>query len=895
MLTYSPDSRQCVSEQLIGAKAANLDRLTRAGFRVPRWCAVTIDAFDLALSELINSIPPEKIESELRQCTLSESVQQEIFNTLNETGITQTLIAVRSSAVGEDSRDASCAGQLSSFLFVPRDEIAQSIINVWASAFSPHALQYFHRKNIGLKSIKVAVVLQEMIDADRSGVVFTVDPVNGNRKACVISSVYGLGDGLVSGKLDSDVFRVHPSHSMVGSYEIKPEIVKKTQAIRYDNANGKYTRSEDVSGGLQTQPSIDRDEILEINAVARDIADLFIGPQDIEWAYKDKMLYILQSRPVTSAGKTADRSQVRRIWDNSNIIESYGGVTTPLTFSFVQDVYTEVYKQFCRILGVEQRIIELNEDIFKMLGIQRGRIYYNLLNWYKALSLLPGYSINASFMEQMMGVTEKLKVPPSVVKSKRIPFISVTISVLSLLKKLFTLKWEIQAFYRHFEVTVSECTPELIRLCSLQELVDLFRKLEKALLRKWQAPLLNDFFAMIFHGLLKKVLSKWGIDDKGTLTNDLLCGEGGIISTEPLLSLYEIAQSINKNAYWKELFALHSDDEIVRILGLRPKYSKEHVSSELMQLSQSIQQHLENFGDRCAGELKLETVTPRMEPEQCIRIVRNYMCQDIINPERNRKREMEIRNNAESRVTEYCKRSLMRKVLFKIVSSQTRARVKDRENLRFERTRLFSVIRNIFCTIGNRFQEEGMIENARDIFYLTKDEIFDVIEGTSVIQHLQYYIDYRKKEYAEYSNEVMPGRFETFGPPAAGNSFKASYQKTVETRGDFLQGTGCCYGIVRAKIKIVHDPSCDIENLKGRILVTTQTDPGWTLLFPFVSGILVERGSLLSHSAIVAREMGIPAIVGITNLIALLHDDALVEMDGSTGRISIIDASQPAG
>jgi pyruvate,water dikinase len=892
MLTYSSKNQQLVSENRIGAKAANLDRLTRAGFRVPAWCAVTVDAFDLALPELIKTVDKEKIESELRQCVLIDRVQEEIFDTLKQTGISESPIAVRSSAVGEDSRDASFAGQLASYLFVPHEEIAQSIINVWASAFTPHALQYFSSKNIPLEAIKVAVILQDMVDADRAGVVFTMDPVNGNRRTCVISSVYGIGEGLVSGQINGDTFRVTPVQNSIDSYEIKPEIVKKMHAVGFDRDNGMYTHIKDVAGNLQTQPSLDHAQILEVNGVARDIAELFKGPQDIEWAYKDKQLYILQSRPITTIRQTADHSQVRRVWDNSNIAESYGGVTTPLTFTFVQDVYTEVYKQFCRILGVEQRSIELNADIFKMLGIQKGRIYYNLLNWYKALSLLPGYSINASFMEQMMGVSEKLKVPPSVIRSKRIPILQLTVSVVSLLKNLMILKWHINAFHRHFDVTISGCEQEIIRLKSLQELVDLFRKLEKSLLRKWQAPLLNDFYAMIFHGLLKKILNKWGIDDKGTLVNDLLCGEGGIISTEPITSLYRIALSIIKNTRWKELFSTSDDNEIVKLLGLKPQYSSVKIPSDVSELSQSIKEHLENYGDRCAGELKLETITPRMDPVQCISMLRNYIFQDIANPENNRKKEVAIRENAEKRVINFCKRSLVKKTIFKTVAAQTRLRVKDRENLRFERTRLFAVIRNIFCTMGTRLQEEGIIEDSRDVFYLTKDEIFAIVEGTSVLQNVKHYIAYRKKEFSDYATMEMPGRFETFGPPVAGNSIKATQQKTIEAFGEKLQGIGCCCGIVRAKVKVVHNPSCDLNSLKGCILVAERTDPGWTMIFPFASGILVERGSLLSHSAIVAREMGIPAIVNIPDLVSLLHDDMVVEMDGATGRISII-SSEP--
>lgn len=885
MLIYSPECATSVPAGLIGDKAANLDSLTRSGFRVPSWCVITAKAFDQFASELIRNIDPEKIESELKRCVFPNLLHKEVITTLEHLGLASSPLAVRSSAIGEDGTDASFAGQLSSYLFIPPNEAANAIVNVWASSFTPHALQYFKSKNIMPDSIKVAVILQEMIDADLAGVVFTMDPVSGNRRSCVISSVYGLGEGLVSGQLDSDTYTVVPSQAAKTSFEIKPVIVRKVRAVRFDSHSGKCTRIEDVPGNLQNQPSLDSTRIFEINGVARDIAALFRLPQDIEWAIKDSTLYILQSRPVTTINKTPDRSQVRRIWDNSNIIESYSGVTTPLTFTFVQDVYSEVYRQFCRIMGVENRIIDLNSDIFKMLGLHDGRIYYNLLNWYKALSLLPGYSINASFMEQMMGVREKLRVPPTVIHSKRLPWLQVTVLILSLIKNLITIKGQIKAFYKHFNASLTGCEPENIHLSSIQELTDLFRRLEKALLRKWQAPLINDFYAMIFHGLLKKSLTKWCSDKQGTIANDLLCGEGGIISTEPVESLFSIALSISKNADWIGLFSSTDDSVIVRKLGLKPVYSPFIIEQNLLPLSQKIKVHMEKYGDRCAGELKLETITPRMDPGQIIKILRHFIAQDTYNPQKNREKELEIRSTAEMIVATSCGRSIIRKAIIKILTNQTRARVKERENLRFERTRLFAVIRNIFCAIGKRLQEEGLIDDSRDVFYLTKDEIFAFIEGTSVIQNVKQYIGFRKKEFSDYKNVERAGRFETFGPPIAGNVLKGDTTKPVSGSGVRLQGTGCCCGIVRSKVKVIHDPSCDISELKGCILVAERTDPGWTLLFPFVSGILVERGSLLSHTAIVAREMGIPAIVGIENLTSLLKDGMLIEMDGSTGSV----------
>src|SRR5207302_10774316 len=144
-------------------------------------------------------------------------------------------------------------------------------------------------------------------------------------------------------------------------------------------------------------------------ALARQSGRRFGRPQDVEWAVEGGKLYLLQSRPITSLNAVADPDGVVNIWDNSNIAESYNGVTTPLTFSFARRAYEEVYRQFCRILRVPGAQVEASADVFRhMLGLVRGRVYYNLLNWYRLLSLLPGFKANRRFMEQMMGVKEGL-------------------------------------------------------------------------------------------------------------------------------------------------------------------------------------------------------------------------------------------------------------------------------------------------------------------------------------------------------------------------------------------------------------------------------------------------------------------------------------------------------
>jgi len=211
--------------------------------------------------------------------------------------------------------------------------------------------------------------------------------------------------------------------------------------------------------------------------------------------------------------------------------------------------------------------------------------------------------------------------------------------------------------------------------------------------------------------------------------------------------------------------------------------------------------------------------------------------------------------------------------------------VSARENLRYERTRAFGIVRLIFCAIGEKFHTEGILADARDIFYLTKEEIFDYIKGTSVTSDLQALVTLRKKEYDQFAEEHLNERIRTTGIVYAGNAFiKTGSHSPVDGA---IDGIPCCAGIVKGRVRVISDPK-ETANLGGDILVTSSTDPGWVTLFPSASAILVERGSLLSHSAIVSREMGKPCIVGITGLLQVLHTGDEIEMNGSTGEINIL-------
>jgi len=217
---------------------------------------------------------------------------------------------------------------------------------------------------------------------------------------------------------------------------------------------------------------------------------------------------------------------------------------------------------------------------------------------------------------------------------------------------------------------------------------------------------------------------------------------------------------------------------------------------------------------------------------------------------------------------------------------QARKRVRNRENLRFERTRLFGTVRRLFLEVGKRLQSLACLEEARDIFYLELGEILAFHEGTASTANLRSLVSVRKQEFAAYRDGAAPpDRFATRGPVYHAQAHQpAKTSPETASGGEERRGLGCCPGIVRGPVCVVRDPRQARLPL-GCILVADHTDPGWIMLFPLAKGLLVERGSLLSHSAIVARELGIPAVISVPGLLEWLRDGDEVELDGGAGII----------
>ncbi len=574
---------EAAAESQLGGKAKALAALQHCGLNIPAWFVVTPEAFELSLTPAqVAAFSAAQNEAELHQVIANiaprKEVKHAIAQALPVSFATGELLAVRSSAVDEDGQTHSFAGQLDSFLLVAPEEVVQKVVAVWQSGFSERLLAYRREHGLSLLPKPPAVLIQRMINAEAAGVAFAADPITGRRNVAVVSCVQGIGASLVSGECNADTYQVNRAGETI---------------------------ERQLSGSA---PVLCDEEIVRIADLVRATSQHFQRPQDIEWAMEKGQLYLLQSRPITTLADLADPAGALNLWDNSNIAESYGGVTTPLTFSFARRAYEEVYRQFCHILRVPAATIQQHDQTYKhMLGLIRGRVYYNLLNWYRVLAMLPGFKLNRRFMEQMMGVKEGL--PAHLESELAMPSNSEKLrDGLNLLRMIgglwrnhFCLPKTIAAFYSRLNEALQEPVPSLSEMRA-DELAAYYRKLESQLLTRWDAPLINDFFAMVFYGVLRRLAETWCGKANANLHNDLLCGEGGIISAEPARQLRAMAASIKDDSALIEILCAGSLAEIHRQLD-------SHAD-----LRFQISHYLHQFGDRCLDELKLESATLHDQP-----------------------------------------------------------------------------------------------------------------------------------------------------------------------------------------------------------------------------------------------------------------------------------------
>ena len=608
----------------------------------------------------------------------------------------------------------------------------------------------------------------------------------------------------------------------------------------------------------------------------------------MEWAFEKGKLYILQARPITTLQKTSEKTINTIIWDNSNIVESYPEITLPLTFSFIRKAYSDVYKRFSEITGVPAKVVESYQVVYdNMLGLLKGRVYYNLINWYKLLMLFPNSKGNSKFMEQMMGVKKELseenlnenlleaeekmtgweKFRNRLEKYK---------AGFTLFMNMFLIEKKAEKFYKIIDENLNGKNSNLDNK-NIKELKKYYKFLENKFLKNWEIPIINDFLVMVWFGLSKKMAEKYIKENFEEKHNILIAQEGNdMISVEPSRYIKKMSNMLRQdNSLQNKIKTIIKNNDESRIDGLK--------LTENIKFNFLFNEYMEKFGDRTVHELKLEASTLKEEPIFLIKMIFSLSMTENIQEHTKRNISEEQKKIYESLKINPVKKYLLKKTIF-----YAKKFIKLRENLRYERTKVFGTVRKIMKKMGTHLKNDNLINNEKDVFYLTVDEIFGLVDGSIIDVDLKKLIELRKEEYKKYeSAAILPDRFLTRGFLGE-NFYYEDLAENSQLDENTLKGTGCSKGIVKGKVKVVLNPmNTEIED--GDIVVTKSTDPSWVMVFPLLKGLIVEKGSLLSHSAIISREMNIPAIVGVQGATSILKTGDIVQFDGSTGIIKKLD------
>ncbi|MEE0266312.1 MAG: PEP/pyruvate-binding domain-containing protein [Acutalibacteraceae bacterium] len=735
--------------------------------------------------------------------------------------------SVRSSAFCEDSTELSFAGQFDSFLFVKKEAVFSTIKKCFESAENESVLSYCKENGINSDGIKMTVIIQEMIDADFSGVIFSANP-QGILNESVIVMGCKTGDNVVEEKTD-------------------------VTTCYYNRTDKKYyTEKTGASAPAMTDELIER--LIELCA---EVEGIFGKLVDIEFAVKNSEVFILQARPITTI---TDKDPL--ILDNSNIVESYPGISLPLTISFVKEAYSGVFKGLAkRVLHDEAFVNQFNDTYYNMTGSANGRVYYKISNWYTLLSFLPMSKKIIPIWQDMMGVAEKSHDGCCV----KLPFYRRISTYFNAVSEAFSVRKNMEKLNASFPATEKYFRESFTADITLDDIKKLYNEISDKVLSAWDITLLNDLYAFIFTGLLKSEIKKSGIEDYEKKVNEFISGISNIESMKPIRAMIRLASCDRKML--ERLSSSESEQELEKRLAEYPQFKEK------------LYKYISLYGDRSPEELKLETVTFRESPLLLVKKIAELSSDKEIFQRTKRSLLDDTKKNTAD-ISLGLKKRKKRIIYF---AKKASVGIMNREISRLNRTRIYGMVRSMFLRAGEIFCESNKLCDKRDVFYLTKDELFNGNPDT-----FAEIIKQRKEAYTGFYELPAFSRIVFSGKEFDKKITHTDNVSKVFSDKKILHGTPSSAGIVKGEAVVVKD-ACNPPDTKGKIIVAKMTDPGWVFILSDSKGIISEKGSLLSHTAIISRELKIPAVVGVKDVSELIKDGDIIELNGDNGTITICD------
>jgi len=874
----------------IGSKAFHLSTLQREGFRVPPFFMLSrydvellFGAVLLEVESIFASVNGSDSEDLMVRCEraqlLIESFEpsadllQPLLQRCLDTFGSGYYISVRSSAMSEDSASASFAGQHSTFLYTTSDSLVMNVKKSLASAWGFGVLSYRLHHGLDIRGIQYAMVLQKMVFATRAGIAFSMNS-QGNMADAVINCGYGMGEGIVMDKVAVDCYHVNRALRRTTR-----SLVRKEQAMEFSPSLGIHLAA--VPYEKQNVAALTDEEIFEVFDVAIQAEKLLAKPADIEFVWgEDGLLYLLQMRPIT----TIHREDLV-VLDNTNIVESYPNITLPLSYSFASMAYTNLFRRSAKAFWISSEKFDANHEVFDHL-IEHfyGRVYYRLDNWYRMMALVYNSKRSMQAWETAVGL------PDSASDSYKFPLSGKIKTGLSVLWMVINYKKGSRRFFAHFASSYHQFKQYQQHQNSPK---DIWNHLEQSIERtfeQYHLTIVNDYLAFKAFGWLQDAIRDAKISDNPELANELVVGQGGVESELAVMAFLNIKAQVLENPTLMSIFT-QEDSEVLHQIK----------APEFLKFYQDWHNYLERFGDRTLAELKLEVKSPRRNPEMLVQLVKSQLDTNMT-AENFKERQGKIFENAQALVKAKLKWWMPKTWWFNLTLGLSRYGLANRENMRFCRTRVYSASKDIFLAMADLMVLAGVLDVAEDVFYLTMDEVKefafpalanpvkdDADEGakSNRIEKKSYreIVAERKDTYEKYRSLRLPDRiiYSKKDKPDL-SQYLEDVTKEGVNMNEVLKGVPVSKGIAEGEALVITEPVLNAD-VKGKILISKMTDPGWVFLMSQAIALVTEKGSLLSHTAIVGRELGIPVVVAVQDVTQRIKTGERIRVNGSTGII----------
>lgn len=908
--------RDPMTAAMVGGKFARQRDMAAAGIIIPRFFCLTRAAFDEVVAPVREAVRarlaeidfsrPESIRAAAADtrllvagADLPDWLERGVLARFDRLFGAGALVSVRASTVGhrleesEDSATNPFAGMSESFLYVPRDEVLERVRACFASGLNEESILYRRAHGMDLFGFSVAVGIQRMVMGERSFVLFTCDPKTSARDVVIVAG-YGIGEGVVKERVAVDHYFVNGRTG-----EIRREVVAKPERLTFDEARGRGLALRPVPPELRERPCLSDGEVRRLVEIGRRIEKLFRAPQDIEGTIPEGgEVHILQARPI------AIDYRRQRVFTNANVTESFPGVTTALTYSFARFFYRVIFRDCYRRLGIPPETLDAAEEewLDRMIAFLGGRVYYCLTAFYHLHAQSPLFPMFRAHWEKMMGFLSSYQTAPEGALDRVRAALDTARAAANLAWNYATHERELARFHAWWEGLVAPLRGRPFEDEDPLVLVSEFHRVWREVAGRWGVTLLNDTYLPLVYGLAEALFRRFGLDRDPSLLADLLCGDEELRSVEIICSAVRLAERVRASEALARAFAERGAGDLWRAIergggdGIDAAFAAD------------VRRHLHDHGDRGLEELKMEQPNLRHTPERLVETIQRYARSDVT-VEGFRARERAVRAAAEERLRAALGGGALaaaRGRLLAVVLATLRRLIRNRENSRYCRSELFGFSKNVFRALGRHLVREGVLRAEDDVFHLTQDEIFGYIDGTGVTEDLQALADVRRREVEAHLAIETPVEITTLGPvrrnalgaPAAAPAAAAEGPPTAAA-GDgragpggalVLRGLGSSTGKARGRARVVLDPNAPLATDPDMILVARETDPGWLFLMLASKGIVVERGSMLSHTAITGRKFGIPTIVAVPDATRRIPDGAEVEIDGASGTVTILVA-----